>query len=117
MVSGILINTDGTVQDVTSNEGEDTLRFMYRVLNVQMVELVSLTDTLDLWIDEEGMYSGQEPNEPATRFAARHGFRNPWGIPLMGPVLILGGTDEEGDTRSLAAEDAEKVRNTLEYAR
>jgi hypothetical protein len=117
MVTGILIKTDGTVENFEQQEGESLLHGMYRALEVDMVELVQLTDEIGLWLDEEGLYSGQVPNLYATALGATLGFRNPWGVPLMGPVLVLGGCDDEGDTLSLSDEDAQRIRGAIASVR
>lgn len=67
---------------------------MYAVIRCNRYDVVALTTRLDMWIDDEGIYSSPV-NEVATALAIQHGLG--WQ-PYYGPVLITGGVDGEGET-------------------
>ncbi|NGO68532.1 DUF3846 domain-containing protein [Streptomyces sp. SB3404] len=77
-------------------DSDKRLTVMYAVLRCRFVDVVALTTRLDMWIDDEGMYTHvDDVNVPATLLARRHGFTHQ---PYYGPVLLTGGVDDEGDT-------------------
>lgn len=58
-MKAILIDSKNKeVKEVEFNKGEDNLQQMYALIDCCMVELIRLNETNDIWIDEEGMYSG-----------------------------------------------------------
>ena len=92
----ISIRTDNTVEikQVESIE--------YETLSTAvngMIELVSISEDIDMWLNEEGKLIGLEPNVIATMlfYQAFSKFDL-----VMGDVIITGGSDDEGNTVGLS---------------
>lgn len=81
----LAVDPDGSFRDVpASYEG------IKSGLNEATLDLVRLPDGQHaLFIDDEGMLNGARLNVPASLFAERA---------LYGPVVLVGPTDEEGDS-------------------
>ena len=62
-------------------------------IGCRYVEVVQPTDTICLWVDEEGLINRSEPNLVASFLAAALGV---FGQVLHGTVVVTGGGDEEG---------------------
>ncbi|THA53268.1 DUF3846 domain-containing protein [Streptomyces sp. A1136] len=82
--------------DLPADTGE-RLTAMYSLIHCDNVDVVALTDQLDMWLDDEGLYT-QRVNPLATLFAGRFGrtYQS-----YHGPVLLTGGANSEGDTLPL----------------
>ena len=93
--NAIVIDVDGTVRRIRLPE-QDRLRAMYAELRCHVVDVVSLTDKLDMWLDDEGMYN-HPVNPYATELAHRFGFVHQ---AYFGPVLLCGVTPD-GDSVNL----------------
>lgn len=81
---GILINP--TDKSVTSVEIEGDLKSFYENLQCSTVELVRISETTDLWVDEEGLLK----DNPGPFFAIRGNEYKPF----CGRGLILSHDDE-----------------------
>lgn len=62
-----------------------------------------INNDVSAYVHDEGLLIGLEPNLPGTRAVLRlMGARGPewleWNGPLRGPVIVIGGTDDEGET-------------------
>lgn len=104
MAAGLLIDTDGTVTavDVPATK-------IASHLGCRTIDVVALTDRLDLWLDDEGLFT-QEFNPVATALARRYGFV--WQ-PYHGRALLCT-TTNEGDSCNLTTEQLHAVLATLE---
>ena len=67
------------------------------------IEAVRVTDSITLWINEEGKLEGLEPNFHLCRMNGM-----PYDL-VVGDVLIAG-TDEEGNTVSLTDDEIKEVQ-------
>jgi len=99
----ISIRTDNTVEikEVESIE--------YETLSTAvngMIELVSINEDIDMWLNEEGKLIGLEPNVIATIIWNKV-FPN-FDV-VMGDVIITGGADEEGNTTGLSDKSIQDV--------
>lgn len=94
--SALVIHPDGNLYEVNLKPGRTHLELMREHLDCRLVDVVALTDTLDMWIDDEGLDS-QPVNPLATLLARHHGFT--WQ-PYHGPVLLCS-TDDEGGSVDL----------------
>lgn len=92
----VTIDTEGNAEAVEWDTN-DTLRPLQQAVG-GYVELVSLTATLDMWVNETGLIDGLPVNEVATWIAISHGLTHQ---PYFGPVVFTGGTDDQGDTLPL----------------
>jgi hypothetical protein len=90
------ITTDNTVEikEVDSIEYET----LYEAVN-GLVELVSINDDIDMWLNEEGKLIGLEPNVLATLLFNKA--FNEKDV-IMGNIVITGGADDEGNTVGLS---------------
>lgn len=95
----MLITPDYQIEVIELPKGSrKQLELMYSRLNCFAVDVVRLTRTLDMWIDDEGAFTG-EVNPLASDFAASFGFVFQ---PYFGTVMLTGGVDRSGDTVGLS---------------
>jgi hypothetical protein len=80
-----LIQEDGTVREVAPQNGTDfQLEEMYKLLGVEMIQIVPGRSGWQMVIDEEGKINGlRQPNKMATAIY-------PYGAqdPVWGPALV-----------------------------
>lgn len=106
MGTALVVHPDGTVVDVNLNPDADNhLPLMYEHLRCSAVDVVALTDRLDMWLDDAGIYT-QPVNPTATALARHYGFV--WQ-PYHGPVLLC---SVDGDGASVDL-DVHQVRALL----
>jgi hypothetical protein len=99
----LCISTDNTIEikEVESIEYET----LYEAVN-GLVELVTINENVDMWLNEEGKINGLEPNIIASLIYNKV-FPN-FDI-VMGNVIITGGADDEGNTIGLSDESIQDV--------
>ena len=92
----LTITTDNEVniKEVDSVEYET----LYEAVN-GLVELVSINEDVDMWLNEDGKVNGLEPNVLATLLFNKV---FPDFDVIMGDVIITGGADDEGNTVGLS---------------
>lgn len=96
-MKALQINTDGTVEIIVNDD-----KFVgYSTLSGAvggMIECVTFSDTLTMWVNEEGKMCGLPVNEYATRlFVANFG---PFDT-IVGNAILTGGADDDGETLGL----------------
>ena len=96
MSLALVIHPDGNIVEVNLNPGADHLALMREHLDCRSVDCVSLTSRIDMWIDEESLFT-QPVNRPATLLAREFGLT--WQD-YHGPVLLCGVT-ADGDSIDL----------------
>ncbi|WP_171075239.1 DUF3846 domain-containing protein [Nonomuraea basaltis] len=100
--SAYVLHPDGDLLKVNlPDNGHDRLHTMYKVLGCSYVDVVRLTDNLDMWLDDMGLYD-KTVNMPATMLARRFG--KVWQ-PYFGPVLLCS-VDDEGNSIDLTEDQA-----------
>jgi len=104
----ISIRTDNTV------EVKEVESIEYETLSTAvngMIELVSISEDIDMWLNEEGKLIGLEPNVIATMlfYQAFSKFDL-----VMGDVIITGGSDGEGKTIGLSDESIVDIMTMLQ---
>lgn len=109
-IAAVRIDPDGTVNNITLPPGDGCLHALYQQIGCGSVDLVRLTPQLDMWLDDEGMYS-QDLNVLATFIARRLGWTQQ---PYFGPAVITGGADENCDIRGLDPAAATMLRDLAE---
>lgn len=107
-VAALAVYPDGALADVTLMGGR-VLEDLYGLIGCRSVDVVRLGESLDMWVDDEGMLVGAA-SRPATRLAREYGFV--WQ-PYYGVAVLTGGADRDGNTLSLAAAQAAAVRDLL----
>jgi len=102
MGSALVITTDGVIAELEMPKPGPHLKFMYRAMGCELVEVVALRPGLDMWLDEEGMRN-DSVNMLATSLARLFGRRRQ---PYYGTALLAGrrgadavGLDEKAVTR------------------
>lgn len=96
LIKLLTIRPDFTTEEHTVEQGET-----YPVLRDAvggLIEPIDLTPTLTMYVNEEFLYSGQEVNPVAS-----HLFRSAGATyDILGPVILTGGIDDEGETVGLS---------------
>lgn len=112
-VTVIRISPDGQVQqEVWHRQGDGALLLQLQAAVDGLVDVVALGEQLDMWINDEGLYTG-EVNPVATLVAAAHGRDTQ---PYYGPAVFTGGADADGTTMSLPADVATGLLATARQA-
>jgi hypothetical protein len=106
--AALVISVNGEVAEIDLSQPQDTLAAMYTQLECRSVDVVRLTGQIDMWIDDEGLYT-QKINPAATLLAQRYGFV--WQ-PYHGPVLLCG-VDDEGASVNLTRDQVLAVLAAL----
>ncbi|MFE9007526.1 DUF3846 domain-containing protein [Streptomyces sp. NPDC007875] len=88
---------------------EEQLTVMYSLLRCHFVDVVRLTDQMDMWLDDGGAYT-QPVNKLATVLAMRFGRTSQ---PYYGPVM-LAGRDAKGDTVPLSRDKLTALLTSIE---
>lgn len=103
MAVALVLHPDGNIAEIDLSG--DSLTAMRNAIGCRLVDVVSLTDRIDMWIDDEGLYN-HPVNPVATALARRYGFV--WQ-PYHGPV-VLATVDEDGNSLNLTID---QVRGQL----
>lgn len=116
LVTGLLLKEGDTqLWDVElRRENGYLLNSMYNLLGCRSVDVIRLTDNIDLWVDDEGMLvSDPQVNTVLMNitYAFGHGYQ-----PLYGAGLFLSVDSKSGETVSLTAEQVAVVRNAHKQA-
>lgn len=113
MSDALLIAPTGDIVQINLPSGtRDQLTVMYSVLRCRNVACVGVSSSIHMWVDDEGLYSHtDEPNFPAVFFLSNFG---QVVQPIYGPVLLTGGSDEEGDTLPLSRDKLAAILSKLE---
>lgn len=99
---GLLIGTDGTARVIDLTEkGNRLATLQHYCASGGNVDVVQLTSQLDMWVDDEGIYTS-DINHAATRIAQRFGHLHQ---PYYGPAMLTGFTSD-GDTTGLSIAQA-----------
>lgn len=93
--TALLLQPDGAVHKIIM-PAHDHLHAMYAAIGCQRVDCLSLTSHLDLWFDDEYLYSQDQPNL-AARYLARMYTGTPH--PIQGPAIVAS-VNTAGDTIS-----------------
>ncbi|NKS56268.1 DUF3846 domain-containing protein [Rhodococcus hoagii] len=106
-ITALRLTVDGelTAIDLEQTAGAGCLQALYREIECQGVDVVRLADNIDMWLDDEGLYTA-DVNPIATAIAKAHGFV--WQK-YVGNVVFTGGADDEGDTLPLSPAARERI--------
>jgi hypothetical protein len=108
----IAINTKSEISEHHFERGES-----YDLLSDSvggMIECVSLSDKIDMWINEEGKVYNFDLNPLATAI-----WEHKYGKTdiIVGDVILTGGVDEEGETLGLSDDIFEKLWTVFSRAK
>lgn len=111
MKKGILIKMNKETEkieiDYEKIEGFDSseeLQSIYKLLDVRMIDVVDKGD-YSIYLDDEGLLKDD------TRLTLVIPERN---VQLFGNVLILGGVDEEGNTKGLCIDEVNEILSDMD---
>lgn len=104
----LVVTTDGKITEEPFPD--DFLRFSYQAIGCMMVERVRLTEIVDMWVDEEGMYT--QKSNPFAVFICRK-----FGYPaqnIFGNCVITGTewTNDGLGAGPLTVKDADSIKLT-----
>lgn len=103
--SVITIEPDGTTR--IREASEVSLELLQDEADADLVEVVELAKDVDMWVDEEMVYT-QEPNPTSTEVATWFGVDH---CPYQGPAVFTGGADAEGNSLPLNRTQATVLRD------
>ena len=106
MTKALLINEDGTVQDVEYNDYKDLQNLVGG-----WIEGIHIADGF-AYIDEEGKLKGKEVNLLATRIwhdaARKHNYKiNDF---IVGKMVLTGKADDEGNDTDIKQETIDNIK-------
>lgn len=116
-INGLLLTVEGNLEEVMvgGDKNGGHLASMYKLLDCRFVTCVSLEDNIDLWLDDEFVYSQLENNIDLTLTAILLGW--PGRHLIKGNGLFLSVNYKKGESLSLTATQTTKIQRTLEWAR
>lgn len=101
-ISGALLLTADARIEVISLPASNSLPTMRTALGCDMVDVLRLSDHLDMWFDDEYLYNhAGQPNTLATEIARRF---QPGASTILGPVLLTGIDQSTGETLPLTVD-------------
>jgi hypothetical protein len=102
MKNAVIIRTDGTTEVVDFSE--DSLAVLQKAVG-GWVQAIDISDTLTLWVNEEGKLEDLPHNPRAQQyFDLRFGTGADY---IVGDAVFTGGTDSNGDTLGLDSDSLE----------
>ncbi|MFI6900289.1 DUF3846 domain-containing protein [Nonomuraea sp. NPDC050394] len=108
MSTAIVLSPTGEVREVSLPATENSLPVMYREIGCRSVDVVRLTSRLDMWLDDEGIYT-QPVNPFATALAQQHGYVHQ---PYFGNALLCS-VDDEGNSIDLTTDQVRALLTHL----
>lgn len=110
MKKALQITTSGEVIELDITNEETSLTTLQGAVG-GWVEAIDLSESVSLWVNEEGKLDGLEPNPYAQvfwdeAFGAGTDF-------IVGNVVLTGTPDSEGYTRGLDDNTAQRIRELL----
>jgi hypothetical protein len=109
MSVALVIHPDGDIMELNLPANvHDNLTTMCKVIGCRLVDVVALTDRLDMWLDDEGIYE-QQVNPVATALARRFGYT--WQD-YHGPVVLCS-VDQDGNSIDLTRDQLLGLLNSL----
>ena len=109
MSVALVLHPDGDVMELNLPANvKDNLTTLRKAIGCRLVDVVALTDRLDMWIDDEGVYE-QAVNPVATALARRFGFR--WQD-YYGPVVLCS-VDSDGNSIDLTRDQLHGLLTSL----
>lgn len=95
--------------------GDTHLMAMRRALDVDLVDVIRLTDDIDGWVDDEGRFNGAGENPLATSMLRAFGWHLASDDFIRGSILFAG-HDGVGGMASLADAQRSVLQNAFEQA-
>lgn len=96
MAASLVVQADGTIYDIELPSG-DSSDMKRQHIGCRLIDVLALTDRIDMWIDEEG-YGVAPVNQAATALAQHYGFV--WQN-YHGAVVLCGVDNATGESVDL----------------
>jgi hypothetical protein len=105
MRKAVVMGTDESVTVVDLDGPDGTLKVLQTAVD-GWVQVVDLTSTMSIWVNEEGKLNGLPYNKIATDiFQRRFGAVDV----MVGNAVLTGGTDSDGETLGLTDEQVAMI--------
>ena len=106
------ITTTGDITTVNISE-DNVLKDLYREIGCSMVEVVRISEGVDLWCDEEGRLVNKDVNPSATAIAVQKLDESGRGLlgSIVGDVIIMGINEETGESIGLSDHQVAEFKN------
>jgi hypothetical protein len=111
-ITAAVLTGDFTLTAATLTSGA-LLADLYRLIGCDTVDLITLDEGLDMWLDDEGLYNNETPNPAATMVAHLYGFTRQ---PYYGVVVFTGGVDEDGNALPLSDQTMRRLAELIALA-
>lgn len=111
-MQALKITTTGDITTINISE-DNVLKDLYREIGCSMVEVVGISEGVDLWCDEEGRLVNKDVNLPATTIAVQKLDESGRGLlgPIVGDVIIMGINEETGESIGLTDHQVAEFTN------
>lgn len=115
---GYLVRTDGNEMETVVVEPDPErgthLTSLYELLSVRLVDVIRLPEDIDLWVDDEGLINGSEPNPLLTNMLIAFGYdMDTHQIRGNGAFFAV---DSEGSMTSLSDRQREVLQSVYRQA-
>lgn len=94
----------------------DSLTFLYRHIECDLVDCVELFHGVDMWLDQEAPFRRQPGSRVNTRATVLARSLNPRSQPYYGTVVVTGVNVMNGSTRNLKDHERDLVLSQIEKA-
>ena len=108
-ITALKVTPAGEVTELAL-DADDVLDGLYSAIDCRNVDVVAITDVLDMWVDDEGLLvADPQINYPACVVAVALGaLRQPY----FG-TAVFASHDDEGETTSLLPEAVRAIRDVI----
>ncbi len=111
---GAVIKTDGTLERLDLSVSDQELGNLQSAVG-GYVQAIDLSDTMTMWMNEEGKLVGLPYNGIATAlWEARFGVGTDV---IMGNAVFTGTPDEDGETTTISESDLQRLAELVEMVR
>lgn len=108
---GAVIKTDGTLESLDLSDPKQELTSLQGAVG-GYVQVIELSDTMAMWVNEEGKLAELPYNGIATAlWEARFGVGTDV---IMGNAVFTGTPDEDGDTQTISESDLQRLAELVE---
>ncbi|WP_436867951.1 DUF3846 domain-containing protein [Mammaliicoccus sciuri] len=100
-------NKTQTFTQVKMNEKDIPLELMYELIDCDMIELVSLTNDIDIFVDECGLLKN------FTDINILHDLKTGFQHQMTGKMLFVTADEEDGSTIGLSDEQVKYIKDNV----
>lgn len=106
---GVIVRTNGKIEPVEINELEDMQSAVGGMIDVIRLSGGEQKHGMSVYINDEGRLLEQPINMTMCLWLLRRDAYDGLSMPIHGDVLVMGPTDDEGETTSLTADIIEMI--------